>query len=75
MADFSKFAEAVIKLNDKNGHWDQTQRQARSVSSLFVKFMIEDQQVHDLRAIAAAPTMANARGTADRPPGSLTSGG
>jgi integrase len=53
MADFSKFAEAVIKLNDKNGHWDQkTQRQARSVSILFVKFMIEDQRVHDLSLLS-----------------------
>jgi hypothetical protein len=32
MATFSKFVEDVIKLNDKNGHWDQkTQRQVRSV--------------------------------------------
>jgi hypothetical protein len=35
MADFSKFAEDVIKTNAKNGHWDpKTQRQARSVSNL-----------------------------------------
>ena len=39
MTDFAKFAEDVIKLNAKNGHWDQKrQRQARSVSNLFVKF-------------------------------------
>jgi hypothetical protein len=31
MTDFSKFAEDLIKMNAKNGHWDQkTQRQARS---------------------------------------------
>ncbi|WOH48237.1 tyrosine-type recombinase/integrase [Bradyrhizobium sp. sBnM-33] len=52
MADFSKFAEDVIKLNDKNCHWDQkTQRQARSVSNLFIKFMIQDQGVHDLNSL------------------------
>lgn len=55
VADFAKFAEDVIKLNAKNGHWDQkTQRQARSVSNLFVKFMIEDQQVDDLNLLRQA---------------------
>jgi hypothetical protein len=55
IAEFSKFAEDVIKLNAKNGHWDQkTQRQARSVANLFVKFMIEDQQVDDLNLLGQA---------------------
>jgi len=55
IADFTKFAENVIKVNAKNGHWDQkTQRQARSVSNLFVKFMIEDQQVVDLNLLRQA---------------------
>ncbi|MET3844390.1 hypothetical protein [Bradyrhizobium sp. OAE829] len=55
MAEFSKFAENVIKLNAKNGQWDQkTQRQARSVANLFVKFMIEDQQVDDLNLLRQA---------------------
>ncbi|MEH2506376.1 DNA-binding transcriptional ArsR family regulator [Bradyrhizobium sp. AZCC 1578] len=55
MADFLKFAEDVIKLNAKNGHWDQkTQRQARSVSNLFVKFMVEDQEIDDLNALRKA---------------------
>jgi integrase len=55
VSDFTKFAEDVIKLNAKNGHWDQkTQRQARSVSNLFVKFMIEDQHVDDLNLLRQA---------------------
>ena len=52
MTDFSKFAEEVIKLNGKNGNWDQkTQRQASSISNLFVKFLIEDQEIDDLNAL------------------------
>jgi hypothetical protein len=55
MAEFSKFAEEIIKLNDKNGHWDQkTQRQARSISNLFVRFMIQDQEVDDLNGLRQA---------------------
>jgi integrase len=55
MTDFSKFAEEVIKLNAKNGHWDKkTQRQARSISNLFVKFMIQDQEIDDLNALRQA---------------------
>ena len=55
MAEFSKYAEDVIKLNAKNGHWDpKTQRQARSVANLFVKFMVEDQQVEDLNLLRQA---------------------
>jgi hypothetical protein len=55
IADFSKFAEELIKLNAKNGRWDQkTQRQARSISNLFVKFMIQDQDVHDLNSLCQA---------------------
>jgi integrase len=55
MTDFTKFAEEVIKLNAKNGHWDQkTQRQAGSVANLFVKFMIEDEQVVDLNLMGQA---------------------
>src|SRR6185369_9358634 len=55
IADFAKFAEAVIKLNAKSGQWDpKTQRQARSVSNLFIKFMIEDQQIDDLNLLRQA---------------------
>jgi integrase len=55
MTEFSKFAEEVIKLNAKNGHWDQkTQRQARSISNLFVKFIIQDQEIDDLNALRQA---------------------
>ena len=49
MTDFSKFAENVIQQNAKDGHWDEkTQRQARSISNLFVKFMLQDQLVQGL---------------------------
>lgn len=49
MADFSTFAENVIQQNAKDGHWDEkTQRQARSISNLFVKFMLQDQLVQRL---------------------------
>jgi integrase len=55
MTEFSTFAEDVIKVNAKNGHWDEkTQRQARSVANLFVKFMIEDQKVDDLNLLRQA---------------------
>jgi hypothetical protein len=55
IADFSKFAEELIKLNAKNGRWDQkTQRQARSISNLFVKFMIQNRDVHDLNSLRQA---------------------
>jgi integrase len=53
ISEFAKFAEDVITLNGKNGHWDsKTQRQARSVSNLFVKFMTEDQHVNDLNQLS-----------------------
>lgn len=49
MTDFSTFAENVIQQNAKDGHWDEkTQRQARSISNLFVKFMLQDQLVQGL---------------------------
>lgn len=49
MMDFSTFAENVIQQNAKDGHWDEkTQRQARSISNLFVKFMLQDQLVQGL---------------------------
>jgi integrase len=55
IADFSKFAEAIIKLNANSGRWDQkTQRQARSISNLFVKFMLQDQDIHDLNLLRQA---------------------
>ena len=55
MTDFSKYAEDVIKLNTKNVRWDQkTQRQARSVSTLFVKFMVEEQKIDDLNSLCQA---------------------
>ncbi|MBB4260519.1 MULTISPECIES: DUF6538 domain-containing protein [unclassified Bradyrhizobium] len=52
MADFSKFADDVILHNARDGHWDdKTQRQARSISNLFIKFMLQDQHVQDLNAL------------------------
>lgn len=51
-AEFSKFAEQVIAQNAKDGHWDdKTQRQVRSISDLFVKFMLQDQNVQDLNTL------------------------
>ncbi|MBB4427611.1 integrase [Bradyrhizobium sp. CIR48] len=52
MADFSKFADDVILHNARDGRWDdKTQRQARSISNLFIKFMLQDQHVQDLNAL------------------------
>lgn len=53
IAEFSKFAEEVIQLNAKDEIWEgKTQRQARSISNLFIKFMLEEQRVNDLNALA-----------------------
>ncbi|MDI4235551.1 hypothetical protein OZ411_22340 [Bradyrhizobium sp. Arg237L] len=52
MADFVSLAEDVIQQNARDGHWDdKTQRQARSLSKLFVKFMLHDQKVVDLNSL------------------------
>jgi integrase len=52
MADFSKFAEDVISQNARDDHWDEkTQRQVRSISGLFVKFMLQDQRMQDLNSL------------------------
>ncbi|MHC4042137.1 hypothetical protein [Bradyrhizobium sp. 23AC] len=52
MAAFSKFADDVILHNARDGHWDdKTQRQARSISNLFIKFMLQDQHVQGLDAL------------------------
>ncbi|WP_022722103.1 hypothetical protein [Rhodopseudomonas sp. B29] len=52
MADFLKLTENVIDLNRKDDHWDEkTQRQVRSISQLFVKFMIQDQHLVDLNSL------------------------
>jgi integrase len=52
MAEFARFADGVIQLNAADGHWDEkTQRQAKSISSLFIKFMVQDQHVHDLNLV------------------------
>ena len=52
MADFANFANDLIQHNERDGHWDgKTQRQAKSTSNLFIKFMIQDQNVQDLNAL------------------------
>lgn len=49
---FSTFANELILHNATDGLWDgKTQRQAKSICDLFVKFLIEDQDVRDLRAL------------------------
>lgn len=49
MADFLQFAERVAQQNAADNHWDEkTQRQARSIAGLFVKFMVQDQRIQDL---------------------------
>jgi hypothetical protein len=49
---FLKFADNVVAENAKGGHWDdKTQRQVTSISKLFVKFMLQDQNVHDLNSV------------------------
>ncbi|WP_454620457.1 DUF6538 domain-containing protein [Bradyrhizobium cenepequi] len=52
MADFVRLSDDVIQQNARDGHWDdKTQRQARSLSKLFVKFMLQDQKVLDLNSL------------------------
>lgn len=49
MADFSQFAERVAQQNAADNHWDdKTQRQAKSIAGLFVKFMVQDQRLLEL---------------------------
>jgi integrase len=52
MTKFANFADDVIQHNAKDGHWDdKTQRQGKSISNLFVKFMLQDQTVQDLNSL------------------------
>lgn len=49
MADFLQFAGRVAQQNAADSHWDEkTQRQAKSIAGLFVKFMVQDQRILDL---------------------------
>lgn len=49
MADFLQSADRVAQQNAADDHWDEkTQRQAKSISTLFVKFLVQDQRIHDL---------------------------
>lgn len=55
MADLEGFTEKLIAVNAKQEHWDdKTQRQVRSISNLFVKFMLQDQHVEDLQLVDEA---------------------
>jgi len=52
MADFLQFADRLAQQQVADGNWDaKTKRQAESISKLFVKFMIQDQRIHDLHLI------------------------
>lgn len=52
IAAFSTFASRLILQNAAEGLWEvKTQRQAKSICDLFVKFLIEEQDVSDLRAL------------------------
>jgi len=52
MADFLQFADRLAQQQAADGNWDaKTQRQAESISKLFVKFMVQDQRIHDLRLL------------------------
>ncbi|SFJ32640.1 DUF6538 domain-containing protein [Bradyrhizobium sp. cf659] len=52
MARFSEFTEQLILQNARDALWDdKTQRQARSISNLFVKFMLQDQHVESIEAL------------------------
>ncbi|MDA9523851.1 hypothetical protein XI06_27120 [Bradyrhizobium sp. CCBAU 11434] len=49
MEDFLQFADRVAQLNAADNNWDdKTQRQAKSIANLFVKFMVQDQRILDL---------------------------
>lgn len=46
------FAEGIIAAKSKDELWDEkTQRQARSIADLLVKFLLQDQRVEDLNAV------------------------
>ncbi|QDM20934.1 hypothetical protein FIU28_07260 [Tardiphaga sp. vice154] len=51
-SDFTQFAESVIAQNSNDSHWDEkTQRQAKSISNLFVKFIVQDQCILDVNLL------------------------
>jgi hypothetical protein len=46
------FAEGIIATKSKDELWDEkTQRQARSITDLLVKFLLQDQRVEDLNSV------------------------
>lgn len=52
MADFLQFADRLAQQQVADGNWDaKTQRQAESIAKLFVKFMVQDQRIHNLHSI------------------------
>ena len=51
-AEFLNFAEAVTAQQAKEHQWsDKTQKQAKSIAKLFVKFMLQDQLISDLNSL------------------------
>jgi len=52
MTDFAELADRVVQVNAKDVNWDEkTQRQAKSICNLFVRFMVQDQRLLDLRLV------------------------
>jgi hypothetical protein len=52
MAEFAQFADRVVQQNAADHHWDEkTQRQAKSIASLLVKFAVQDQRILDLNLL------------------------
>lgn len=52
VTDLLQFTDRLAQQQVADGNWDaKTQRQAESISKLFVKFMFQDQRIHDLSAL------------------------
>lgn len=51
--ELANFAEGIIAAKSKDELWDEkTQRQARSITDLLVKFLLQDQGVEDLNRVS-----------------------
>jgi integrase len=49
VTELLEFAEGIIKAKSADEHWDdKTQRQARSITGLLVRFLQQDQRIDDL---------------------------
>lgn len=52
MTDFTRFTDRLMQKKAADGNWDEkTKRQADSISKLFVKFMVQDQRIHDTSSL------------------------